>query len=71
MLFDDNGVYSSDKIEDDDYVPSDDDEEIDELRTDFVLSDEEDNSFQNTTEQDPVMSKSVSTDFTSRNKSET
>ena len=70
-MFDDNGVYSSDKIEDDDYVPSDDDEEIDELRTDFVLSDEEDNSFQNTTEQDPVMSKSVSTDLTSRNKSET
>ena len=64
LLFDKNGDYSSDKIEDDNYIPSDNDGEIDEVIIDLVLSD------QNTTEKDPVMSKSVLTIFTSRNKSE-
>ena len=73
LLFDDNRNYSSDEIKDDNYIPSDNDWEIDELITDFDLSDEEDYSFQNTTEQDLVMSESVSINFTSKNtcKSET
>ena len=71
LLLDDNGDYSIDEIEDDDYIPSDDDREIDDQITDFVFFDEEDNSFQNTTEYNSVMSKSVPTNFTSRNKPET
>ena len=71
LLFDDNRDYSSDEIEDDDYRLSHDHGEIEELTTDFVLSDEENNSFQNATEQGPAMSESASTNFTSRNKSET
>ena len=71
LLFYDNGDYSSDEIEDDDCMSSDDDGKIDEQITDCVLSDEEDNSFQNTTEQDLCRSVSVSKNFTSRNKSET
>ena len=51
-------------VEDDDYIPSEDDGEIDEIITDLVLSDKEDESLQNTAEKDPVMSESVSTIFT-------
>ena len=71
LLFNDNKDYSCDKIEDCDYIPSDDDGEIDEQITDSILSNKEDNSFQNTTEKNPVMSESVSKNFTSRKKSET
>ena len=63
--------YSSDKIEDDDYIPTDNVGQIDEVITDLVLFDEEVESLRNTIKKDPVMSESVSTIFTLRNKSET
>ena len=44
-LFDENGDDISDDIEDEDYIPSDDDDEIDELITDLVLYDKADDRF--------------------------
>ena len=69
-LFDDNGDYISNEIVDDDYIPSDDYGEIDELITDLVPSDEEDYIFSKYYWARPYYERN-SRNFTSRNKSET
>ena len=61
---------SEDEIEDDDYIPSDDDCEIDEIVPAFDISDEESYDYQSITEQTSATNENPQMSFASKNKTE-
>ena len=61
---------SEDEIEDDDYIPSDDDGEIDEIVPALDISDEEADDYQSIAEQTLAANENPQMSFTSKNKTE-